>query len=264
MPAAAFPVWRKIVANQEHDATLAARLKQVQKRIEKAALNAGRNPADITLVAVSKFHPSDAVAELVRHGQMDFGENYMQEALRKQDEIQALLNKDPARRPALRWHFIGHLQSRKVGDAIGRFALIHTVDSLKLAQNMHKNIINSTPEGRTPTPQDILIQVNIGEEAQKSGVAIDSLPELAEQVETLSGLRLLGLMCIPPFFDDAERSRPFFVKLRELRDDLNNRLGRSLPCLSMGMSMDFEAAIAEGATIVRVGTDIFGPRTQAR
>lgn len=249
------------MTEQEHDLNLAARLEKVRNRIEVAARNAGRDPADITLVAVSKFHPSEAVAELARLGQTDFGENYMQEALRKREETGALLNNATRAFAAPRWHFIGHLQSRKAGDAVGRFTLIHTVDSVKLAQNLHKNIELFASENSRPiVPQDILIQVNIGEEAQKSGVAAHDLPALAEHIETLSGLRLLGLMGMPPFFDDAERSRPFFVRLRELRDSLAARLGRPLPCLSMGMSMDFETAIAEGATIVRVGTDIFGPR----
>lgn len=248
------------MVEQAHTSDLATRLELVRKRIENAARNAGRDPAEITLVAVSKFHPSRAVAELVRHGQMDFGENYMQEALHKQDETLCLLNETALHCAGPRWHFIGHLQSRKARDVAGRFSLVHTVDSLRLAQNLHKNFELSVLENRKTAPQDILIQVNIGEEKQKSGISVKDLPILAEQIEMLSGLRLLGLMCMPPFFDDAECSRPFFSKLRELRDDLATRIGRPLPCLSMGMSMDFEVAIAEGATIVRVGTDIFGAR----
>lgn len=246
---------------EEHELSLAARLERVQMRITDAARKAGREPSDITLVAVSKFHPSKAVIELVRHGQMEFGENYMQEAMNKQNETTALLNTTGTTLAAPRWHFIGHLQSRKARDAIEHFVLIHTVDSLKLAQNLHKNVELSIAEGRRAfVPQDILIQVNIGEEKQKSGVSVQALPELADHIESLSGLRLLGLMGMPPFFDNAECSRPFFARLRELRNSLAARLGRPLPCLSMGMSMDFEVAIAEGSTIVRIGTDIFGPR----
>jgi hypothetical protein len=229
---------------------LAERYAAVRLRLGTAVRRAGRAPADVTLVAVSKYHPAEAVAAVAALGQRDFGENYVQEALQKQE---ALAGED------ILWHCIGHVQSRKAKDVAGRFALIHTVDSEKLAHNLHKALWR--PEDDTcPIVQDVLLQVNIGEEVQKSGIDAAETARLAETVLQLPTLRLCGLMCLPPFFDDGEAARPFFAALRKLRDDLERSLGVPLPHLSMGMSGDFEQAVEEGATIVRVGTDIFGPR----
>lgn len=241
----------------EQGATLRERLAEVRERVAEAARRAGRKEEDVTLLAVSKTHPAEAVAAANAFGQIDFGENYVQEVLAKQDALAAL---------ALRWHFIGHLQSNKARFMTGRFSLIHTVDSIKLAQNLHKHLGPAALENSgeaSPPPmrnQDILIQVNIGAEEQKSGVAESGLFSLAEGILTLPGLHLTGLMCIPPLSLGPEETRPYFARLRKLRAELEYGLGLKLPHLSMGMSQDFEVAIAEGATIVRVGTDIFGHR----
>ena len=241
------------MTQQDDGFPYAARLARVRERMKQAAEAAGRPLSGITLIAVSKFHPLAAVAAVAACGQSEFGENYLEEAVEKQAHTES----NDAR---LRWHFIGHLQSRKASDAAGRFVLIHTVDSIKTAVRLQKGMEARAAKENAPAFQDILIQVNIGAEAQKSGVAENDLVSLARAVEQCSLLRLLGLMCLPPFFHDAESSRPFFRRLRLLRDDLAARLGHALPHLSMGMSLDFETAIAEGATFIRVGTDIFGPR----
>lgn len=216
-----------------------------------AVHSAGREPGSVRLVAVSKFHPAADIAELCRLGQKDFGENYIQEARSKQEELSAL---------DIRWHAIGPVQTNKAREVAGRFALLHTLDRAELA----RAILRRLPEGRT---QDTLIQVNIGEEAQKSGVHPAALPRLFDELLENGlisaegpGLRVCGLMCLPPRCGEGEAARPYFVRLRELRDDLVRRCGFPLPELSMGMSGDYREAIEEGATIIRVGTEIFGPR----
>ena len=228
----------------------AERLASVRERMGKAAARAGRDEAAVRLVAVSKFHPAQSVEEAVSCGQLAFGENYVQEALAKQKALGG--------QPGLEWHFIGHLQLNKAKDVCGRFALIHTVDDIRLAEAFNRRL----PEGYAA--QDVLIQVNIGHEAQKSGVSEDALLPLAEGILALPRVRLLGLMGMPPFFDDGEAARPYFARLRELRDGLEKKLGVALPELSMGMSGDFEQAIEEGATLIRVGTTLFGPRPVQR
>lgn len=228
------------------DTELRERLQAVRERIADTCTSCGRDREDVTLVAVSKFHPVSAISAVAEAGQTDFGENYIQESLAKQEELADSL---------IKWHFIGKLQSNKAKFAAGRFALIHTVESLKLAQALHKRI-----DLESGQRQAVLLQVNIGREDQKSGIMEEDLPELAEAVEGLDGIEMKGLMCITPFFGDPEGARPYFAKLRELRDGLEARLGRKLPHLSMGMSGDMSAAIEEGATIVRIGTDIFGSR----
>lgn len=237
------------------DTALQERWQAVCARLHDAARASGRDMAGIGLIAVSKLHPAADIACVAACGQQDFGENYVQEALSKQDELAA----HPAC-AGLRWHCIGHVQSRKAALVAGRFVLVHSVDSLKLAQGMEKHLA-ALPvlEGVMPR-QPILIQVNVGNEAQKSGVEEAGLVPLAEQVMVLPHLELQGLMCIPPMFDDGPAARPYFARLRELRDSLRPRLGLALPHLSMGMSGDFAEAVAEGASLVRIGTDIFGPR----
>lgn len=228
---------------------LRERWESVCVRLRDAVRVAGREPDDVTLVAVSKLHPASDIVAVAAAGQVDFGENYVQEALGKQQELAA----NPAC-AAIRWHCIGHVQSRKAKDVAGRFALIHTVDSLKLAQGLERHMADMGAD------QPVLIQVNVGEEAQKSGVAVADLPALAEGVAACPHLKLRGLMCLPPVFDAGMAARPHFALLRTLRDGLQQRLGLALPELSMGMSGDFEAAVLEGATLVRIGTDIFGSR----
>ncbi|MHC1712944.1 MAG: YggS family pyridoxal phosphate-dependent enzyme [Solidesulfovibrio sp.] len=224
--------------------TAAKRLAHVRERIDGACRVCGRDAAEVTLVAVSKMQDVAAVAELAACGQHLFGESYIQEALPKMEHAPA----------GLSWHFIGHLQRNKAKLAVGRFELIHSVDNIELAQVLHKK---TRELGLT---QAVCLQVNVAGEAQKSGVAPEGLPELAEAVAAMPGLTLSGLMVIPPVFDDPEGARPSFAGLRELRDTLATRLGLPLPVLSMGMSGDLEAAVMEGATHVRVGTDLFGPR----
>ncbi|MDD3311022.1 YggS family pyridoxal phosphate-dependent enzyme [Pseudodesulfovibrio sp.] len=224
---------------------LAGRLARLREELAEVAGRAGRKPGDVTLVAVSKYHPASDVRDLSLAGQVDFGENYVQEALAKQEALADL---------KLRWHFIGGLQSNKAKYVAGKFGLVHSVDSSKLAQALHKK---ATSLGLV---QDILLQVNIAGEAQKSGITEEELPRLAEEAMAADGLRLVGLMTMPPFFDEPERARPVFARLRELRDGLEGRLGVRLPHLSMGMTGDFVPAVEEGATLVRIGTRIFGSR----
>ncbi len=228
-------------------------LAAVQARIAKAVQEADRVQPP-TLVAISKLHPAEAVHHAALAGQVDFGENYVQEALAKQNSLH-----ETYAQKALRWHFTGHIQSRKAKDVVGRFDLIHTVDSKKLAR-----ILNESAKQKNIT-QAILIQVNIGDEEQKSGIATHELLKLAEYILQCPNLELQGLMCLPPVFDAGLAARPHFAHLRQLRDDLIMTFGQEsvgqLQHLSMGMSGDLEAAILEGATLVRVGTDIFGSRS---
>lgn len=219
----------------------------VRDKLAAACVDCGRKRDDVLLVAVSKFHPAEDIAIIASAGQKDFGENYVQEALAKQEAL--------AHIPDLRWHMIGHVQSRKASQVADRFALLHTVDKAKMADGLQRRLEAMDKKAR------VLLEVNIGDEPQKSGVAIGGLFRLASHVmENCPRLQLDGLMCLPPVFDDGEASRPYFAKLRQLRDNLSAELGMPLPELSMGMSGDFTEAVAEGATIVRIGTDIFGPR----
>lgn len=224
---------------------LADKTAQVKEDLAEAAKAAGRKPENISLVAVSKLHPASDIRALVENGQVDFGENYVQEVLNKQEELADL---------SVNWHFIGGLQSNKAKFVAGNFALVHSVDSRKLAQALHKKASS------LDVVQDILLQVNIAGETQKSGITVDSLPELADEVMEMKNVRLVGLMTMPPFFNDPERARPVFSRLRELRDALESQLGKRLPHLSMGMTGDFIPAVQEGATLVRIGTRIFGAR----
>ena len=224
--------------------TAKTRLERVLERMGAACRACGRDPSDVTLVAVSKFHDASAVSALAACGQTIFGESYIQEALPKIEAAPA----------GLSWHFIGHLQRNKAKLAVGRFDLIHTVDNVELAHILQKRAADQQ------LTQAVCLQVNVAGEGQKSGVAPENLDTLAEAVAECPNLRLDGLMVIPPVFDDPEGARPAFARLRQLRDALASRLGRPLPTLSMGMSGDLEAAITEGATHVRVGTDLFGPR----
>lgn len=241
-----------LIINSARASELAARLDKVKGRMAKACARAGRDPESVRLVAVSKFHPASDIAALVAAGQREFAESYVQEALAKQDE---LVGQD------ILWHFVGGLQTKKARQAAGRFVLVHSLDSEKLAVELARRAADAG------VLQSVLIEVNMGEE-QKAGVDEAELPGLAEQVLSLRedgvGLDLQGLMCLPPMFDAPEEARPYFARLRELRDELAASLGVALPQLSMGMTGDFEAAIEEGATIIRVGTSIFGQRPQKR
>ena len=223
-------------------------LVQLQERISAAALRAGRSVEEITLIGVSKTHPAEAIREAYEAGLRHFGENRVQEWEGKQGGIQGL---------NATWHLIGHLQSNKAARAAKLFHCIDSVDDFVLAQRLDRARIESDVTGK----MRVLIEVHIAEEETKTGASVKDLPTLAEEIAALPMLELAGLMCIPPFAEKAEEARPHFRRLRELRDELVNRLGRGLPVLSMGMSHDFEVAIEEGATEVRVGTALFGTRS---
>lgn len=218
--------------------------RKIQDLLAKAAVEAGRDPDHIRLLAVSKTRSVDAILEAAAAGQRDFGENYVQEGLEK---IRA------AGRDDLTWHFIGHLQSNKTRDVAGHFHWVHTVDRLKIARRLS--------EQRPPGLGDlnVCIEVNVDGEASKSGVSPAEAASLARQVAALPGLRLRGLMCLPAIREGFDAQRVPFRRLRELLESLNED-GLRLDTLSMGMSADYAAAIREGATIVRIGTAIFGAR----
>lgn len=224
---------------------LIERLHDIKKRIEKTAQNCGRDPKTIRLVAVSKTVPADRVKEAIEAGVTDLGENYVQEARAKFNAL--------ATYPAS-WHFIGHLQSNKAKYAVRLFDLIHSVDTIKLARELNKQ------SEKVNKIQDILIQVNVSEENSKSGVYIKDIYDLLKEIGLLKNLSIKGLMTMPPFFNAPEKVRPFFSALRNLRDQISDLPNVRLDELSMGMTGDFEVAILEGATLVRIGTAIFGKR----
>jgi pyridoxal phosphate enzyme (YggS family) len=219
-------------------------LQKVRERISSALVRAGRKDGEVELVAVTKTVSNERIREAVQAGQKVFGENYVQEA----GEKIKLVGEGAT------WHFIGHLQTNKVKYMKGLFGLVHSVDSEKLASEMSRKLKAWGLE------QDILIQVNVSGEESKSGVEPGGLSELAGRLMAMKELRIKGLMTMPPYFEDPERARPDFAKLRKLRDAVEAELKIKLPVLSMGMSGDFEAAIEEGSTMVRVGTAIFGER----
>jgi pyridoxal phosphate enzyme (YggS family) len=234
----------------------AARLARVRERIARAAARAGRRPEEITLVGVSKRQPAEAVASLVELGLSHCGENFVQEALEKIPRVAALLG---VHAPHPRWHFVGRLQRNKAKLAAQLFDVVEVVDRVELAEAL---ALHAGAAGRT---LEVLLQVNVSAEAQKGGADPEALPALVEAVARLSALRLVGLMTVPAASEQPERTRPAFTRLRELRDGLcRSRPGLTLPELSMGMSADFEVAIEEGASIVRVGTALFGARGGSR
>lgn len=238
------------MATESDDRFLRPRYLSVLERLETAICHSGRKKEEVTLVAVSKLHPASMVAAVCDLGQIDCGENYVQEAMEKRAEIEAM---DKPR--TIRWHMIGHVQSRKASIVAGAFDLIHSLDSIHLATALEKHCSAKNAK------QKVLIEVNVGEEPQKTGVEMKDLDELAANIiEKCPHLELQGLMCIPPVYNAGAAARPYFARLRGLRDKLSASTGLALPHLSMGMSGDFEWAIEEGATFVRVGTDIFGPR----
>jgi pyridoxal phosphate enzyme (YggS family) len=221
------------------------RLIAVRKRIADAARRAGRDPGSVRLVAVSKQQPAEAVRAAAAAGQLEFGENYPQEALAKIESLADL---------PLAWHFIGQLQANKTRVVAESFAWVQTIDRERIAARLSAQRPFHAP------PLEVLIQVRLADEPGKGGVDPADLPRLAEIVAGLPRLRLRGLMCVPPPADSEDAQRVPFARLRGLLEDLNGG-GHDLDTLSMGMSEDLEAAVAEGATIVRVGTAVFGPRT---
>ncbi len=227
------------------EAALAGRLSAVRGRIGTAAEAAGRDPNEITLIAVSKTQPVDVVDSAVAAGAGDLGENRVQEAQAKKTGVRDA-----------RWHLIGPLQRNKARAALETFDVIHTVDRAEIADRLQYLLAQYWP-GRVV---EVLLEINIGDEPQKAGVRPEGARALLDAVRVHDRLAIGGLMVIPPFATEPEVSRPYFRALRELRDRLQDETGHQLPELSMGMSHDFEIAVAEGATLVRVGTAIFGPR----
>lgn len=221
---------------------------EVLNKKNQAALRAGRNPEDITLMAVTKLHTVDEINEAIDAGATDIGENKVQELLSKYEDVKPV-----------RWHLIGHLQTNKVKQIIDKVVMIHSVDSLHLAEEINKRA------GNAGLVMDILIEINVGEEETKTGIQAEELMDLAKKITgTCENVRLRGVMCIPPYGEDPEVSRKYFRETRELFEKLQ-QLGlpedRALiDTLSMGMSGDYETAVEEGSTIVRVGSAIFGKR----
>ncbi len=229
---------------QDYKSGISARLQNIAERIARAAIVSGRDPSDVRLLAVSKTWPAESVREAADAGQRAFGESYVQEAIDKLDALADL---------GVEWHFIGPLQSNKTRPVANGFAWVHSVDRLRIAQRLSEQRDVHLP------PLQVCIQVNVSGEASKSGVAPDALPELARAVAALPRLQLRGLMTIPEATSDVALQRARFASLRQLKDGLVAS-GLPLDTLSMGMSDDLEAAVVEGATIVRVGTAIFGAR----
>ena len=225
---------------------IATNITQIHNRINKACQKSGRNPEEVKLIAVSKIKPAEQIEEAFHAGQILFGESYVQE----------FRDKEPLVETPVEWHFIGGLQSNKVKYLRGKVAMIHSVDRLSLAAEIDRQW------GKIDGTIEVLLQVNVGDEASKSGCPPENLENLVRSVALLPNLRIKGLMCLPPHSDNPEQVRPFFKQLREL-SELIDRLqlpGVEMLELSMGMSGDFEVAVEEGATLVRVGTAIFGAR----
>jgi PLP dependent protein len=229
--------------------TIASNLSEIRERMAQAAHRAGRDPAEVALMAVSKTHPASAILEAISAGQTLFGENRVQEFAAKHEALAGHSSN-------AKFHLIGHLQSNKAARAVELFDAIDSVDSLRLAERLNKEA------GQLGRKLDVLIEINIGGEAAKAGVdpASDELRSLLDAQSRLPNLAIRGLMTVPPYTEDPEGARAFFRRLRQLRDQLRSATGLALPELSMGMSHDFEVAIEEGSTCVRVGTAIFGER----
>jgi hypothetical protein len=226
---------------------LKKRLENVIARIRRSAVECGRDPETIRLVAVSKTMAINTVEQAIRAGATILGENFIQESRKKIDALSSF---------PVSWHFIGHLQTNKAKYAVKLFDLIHSVDSLKLAIELDKRAININKI------QQVLLQVNISKESSKSGVSVSNAITLLKDISRLENLSVRGLMTMPPFFNDAGKVRPYYIALRDLRDQIREEAipNISMEELSMGMTGDFEVAIEEGATLVRIGTAIFGKR----
>jgi len=222
-------------------------LLRIQERIAGAAARAGRRAEEITLIGVSKTHPASAIREAYEAGIRHFGENRVQEWEGKRAGTEGL---------AATWHLIGHLQSNKAARAARLFHSIDSVDDFAVAQRLDRARAEAGITGKLR----VLIEVRVADEETKSGMQIEELSAAAAKMADLPRLQLAGLMCIPPFLEKAEQVRPYFTRLKDLRDELTGKLGIALPFLSMGMSHDFEVAIEEGATEVRLGTALFGAR----
>ncbi len=222
-------------------------LEKIYETIRKSAEKVGRKPNEIILLGASKTQPVEKIVEAYNAGLKYFGENKVQEGMKKIDELKP-------KYPDIYWHFIGGLQTNKAKYVVKYFELIHSVDRKSLVDEIDKRA------KKLDKVQECLIEVNIGDEETKYGVNPEDLEELYEYCLSKENIRILGLMCIPPYSEDKEQSRKYFIKLRELKEKLEDKYKVKLPHLSMGMSNDFDIAIEEGATIVRVGTAIFGER----
>ena len=231
-------------ASMYDESVLIRRLHDVRLRVDRAALEFGRDPKDISLVAVSKQHPAQAIRTLAQAGHRHFGESYLQEALSKLEALEEL---------PLTWHYIGQIQSNKTRAIAEHFAWVHTIDRLRIAERLHEQRPHYAPV------LNVCIQVKLADEPGKAGVSLRELPALAASVSELSKLRLRGLMCSPPPSNTMQEQRAYFATLARALAELKAG-GLELDTLSMGMSDDLEAAVAEGATMVRVGTAIFGER----
>jgi PLP dependent protein len=228
--------------------SIAENLERVREQIAEAAAKVRRAPAEIELVAITKMHPAERVREAIEAGQTLFGESRVQEARAKIPELPS----------AIRWHFVGHLQKNKIRHALPLFEMIHSVDSLALAQDMNRIAEEEGLHLR------VLLEVNVAGEGSKFGFAPDKLRAQMEQLLMLPRLSIEGLMTIPPIAEEAKASRKYFVELRQLRDALEKEFNLKLSQLSMGMTQDYAVAIEEGATLVRVGTAIFGERSKRK
>ena len=219
---------------------------EIKKRVEAACQRAGRNPEEVTLIAVSKTKPVEMLREAYEAGARDFGEN----------KVQEILAKEPKLPQDIRWHMIGHLQTNKVRQIVGKTCLIHSVDSVRLAEEIHKE---SVKKGLVT---QILLEVNVAEEESKFGFHVEEVEDALKQIQEFSGVCVRGLMTIAPFVDNPEDNRPVFQKLNKLYVDMKTKNidNDTMNILSMGMTGDFEVAVEEGATMVRVGTGIFGAR----
>ena len=224
-------------------------LQELKSRIAGAAQRSGRRPEDVRLLAVTKTVPMDRIREAISSGQRLFGENYVQEAVKKRESLGDLYHET-------KWHFIGHLQRNKAKLAVQLFDCIETVDNMKLARALDRH---AKAAGKRLS---VYVQVNVAQDPRKSGLSPEELPAFLTEAAELSGIDICGLMTMPPWEPEPESLRPWFSALRELRDEMNAGLGHSpgLRELSMGMSQDFETAIEEGATVVRIGTALFGRR----
>ncbi|MDI6890503.1 MAG: YggS family pyridoxal phosphate-dependent enzyme [Thermodesulfovibrionales bacterium] len=234
------------------DSALFENIKTIYRQISHAAMGAGREPGDVKLIAITKTVDARRIKEAIDWGLRIFGESRVQEAKVKIEEFSRLSTID-YRLPTISWHLVGHLQKNKAKTAVQLFDLIHSLDSIELAEELDKHA------ERAGKFQRVLIQVKLSEEETKHGVPKEGLADLIEVVAEMKNLKIEGLMTIPPFFDDPEMAKPYFRELRELRDNAV-KSGYELPELSMGMTHDFEIAIEEGATMVRIGTAIFGER----
>lgn len=233
---------------------IAANFQEILGRIERAARRAGRSANEITLVGVSKTFPAEGIRKAHAAGVRHFGENRIQEWEKKEAGVRDL---------NATWHLIGHVQSNKAARAARLFHAVDSVDSAGVARKL-ANAFAESPEARGGKRLRVLIEARIADEAAKSGASEAEITAIAESILGWPQLELRGLMCIPPYFEEPGRARPFFHKLRAMRDELAKRIGRELPVLSMGMSHDFEVAIEEGASEVRVGTALFGARSAGK